>query len=105
MGTRARARLTAEGQLRKAWENAEFQVYYQPEVSLDSGRVVGTEALVRWVDPERGVVPAAEFIPLAEETGLVLPLGRWVLEEACRQARVWHEESPGVPVRMSVNVS
>ena len=112
MGVRARERLGTEGALRRALEGGaaeEFRVHYQPEVSLATGRVVGFEALVRWDRPGRGLVSPAEFVPVAEETGLIVPLGRWVLEEACRQAKEWHERFPAgpadPPLTMSVNLS
>lgn len=106
MNARARQRLEEESGLRRALEHSEFKVYYQPKVVLASGDIMGFEALVRWEDPQRGIVSPADFIGLAEETGLILPLGRWVLEEACRQAKQWQEQYPRhAPWTVWVNVS
>ncbi|WP_051323956.1 putative bifunctional diguanylate cyclase/phosphodiesterase [Candidatus Solirubrobacter pratensis] len=93
-------------ELAKAIEREQMIVQYQPIVALDSGRIVAAEALVRWEHPARGLVPPVEFVPLAEETGLIVPLGRHVLREACRQARRWQDaELDGEPLRMHVNLS
>src|SRR3954452_19854190 len=96
-------------ELAKAIEREQMVVQYQPIVALDSGRIVAAEALVRWEHPVRGLVPPAEFVPLAEETGLIVPLGRHVLREACLQARRWQDAETGVggdiqPLRMHVNL-
>ncbi len=104
MNAHAMKRLELENQLRRAIEGGQLRVYYQPKVEMGSGRVVGMEALVRWEHPERGLILPAEFVPLAEETALILPLGRWVLEEACRQGRAWQELCE-CPLTMSVNLS
>lgn len=93
-----------EADLRRAVENNEFLLYYQPQMSLDTGKITGVEALIRWNHSQRGIVSPAEFIPLAERTGLIVPLGKWVLETACRQNRIW--QSLGYKkINMSVNVS
>ncbi len=106
MNTRASARLTLETDLRFALERDEFQLNYQPIVDLHTGRICQLEALVRWTHPSRGQVTPTEFIPVAEESGLILPLGRWVLEEACRQTRAWQLRHPSLVVpAVSVNIS
>src|SRR5581483_1055641 len=91
-------RLQTERDLHRALSEGELVVHYQPKCSLRDGEIVGVEALVRWAHPTRGLVNPMEFIPIAEETGLIQPLGEWVLTEACRQAAVWHAR-PGVPLR------
>lgn len=106
MNVAALERLRVGTDLRRAIERGEFRVHYQPEVSLKTGEVVGFEALVRWEHPEQGLISPARFIPVAEETGMIVPIGRWVLEEACRQAKEWREQRPnGPPLVMSVNLS
>ena len=92
--------------LRQALERKQFVLYYQPEVELATRRIVGLEALIRWIHPERGLIPPMDFIPIAEETGLILPIGDWGLSEACQQIRLWHAEDPerAVP-RVCVNLS
>jgi EAL domain-containing protein (putative c-di-GMP-specific phosphodiesterase class I) len=99
-------RLDLEIDLRRALSEGELEVYYQPVVRARGGAVVAVEALVRWRHPVRGVVSPAEFIPLAEETGLILPLGRFVLEEACRQVAAWRRAHPELAgLLVSVNLS
>lgn len=85
-------RVQLEADLRSGIDRCEFEVYYQPIIDLQSEKVMGTEALVRWNHPTMGIVPPMEFIPLAEESGLIIPLGKWILEEACRQAREWQTQ-------------
>src|SRR5215217_7407757 len=99
-------RLQLESDLRQAIENKEFCVYYQPIVSLQTGRLAGFEALVRWNHPRRGLVSPADFIPVAEETGLIVPIGQWVLNEACAHVRQWQIDSPSHrSLSLSVNLS
>jgi EAL domain-containing protein (putative c-di-GMP-specific phosphodiesterase class I) len=90
--------------LRGALERGELHVAYQPIVELDTGEITGSEALMRWNHPERGAVPPMEFIPLAEESGLILEIGRWILETACRQTKSWQDET-GTALTVSVNMS
>jgi diguanylate cyclase (GGDEF)-like protein len=106
MHTDALERLQLETDLRRAVELGEFTLHYQPLVSLRTGRITGLEALVRWEHPERGLVHPADFIPVAEETGLIVPIGRWVLVEACTQIRQWQESHPrSEPLTIGVNLS
>jgi diguanylate cyclase (GGDEF)-like protein len=104
MNEAALRRFTLEGKLRGALERGEFTLHYQPQFDVSTGAVAGMEALLRWTNDDLGAVTPAEFIPVAEETGLILPIGEWVLRCACRQAKAWLDE--GLPVgRMAVNVS
>jgi diguanylate cyclase (GGDEF)-like protein/PAS domain S-box-containing protein len=102
---RVASRLSQETRLRQALEREQFTLHYQPLVSAEDEQWIGAEALVRWKDPERGLLLPADFLPLAEETGLIIPLGRWVLEQACAQAAAWQSDvCRGRPYRVSVNV-
>jgi diguanylate cyclase (GGDEF)-like protein len=104
MNASALHRFTMEAKLRGALERGEFTLHYQPQFDLRSGALSGMEALLRWTNEELGVVPPTEFIPVAEETGLIIAIGEWVLRQACTQAKAWADE--GLPVvRMAVNVS
>jgi diguanylate cyclase (GGDEF)-like protein len=103
MNSKALRRLELENKLRHALERGEFEVYYQAKKDFTSGEVVGMEALVRWNHPDLGIVSPAEFIPLAEETGLIIPIGEWILRTACQQTKVLHDEN--FNLRVSVNLS
>jgi diguanylate cyclase (GGDEF)-like protein/PAS domain S-box-containing protein len=104
MNVRAVARQSIEESLRRALERQEFKVHYQPKVNLKTGEITGAEALIRWTHPLRGTVSPADFIPVAEDSGLILSIGNWVLHEACQQARTWVEA--GLPLAsMAVNIS
>lgn len=104
MNTRAVQRLFIEGNLRRALRQGEFLLYYQPKIDLASGLMIGSEALIRWQDPEHGLVYPKQFVPVAEESGLIVPIGSWVLREACRQVRAW-QASGLLAVPVSVNIS
>jgi diguanylate cyclase (GGDEF)-like protein len=104
MNARALERQQVESSLRFALERNELQVYYQPKVDLHTGEIVGVEALVRWMHPDRGLIGPQQFISIAEDSGLILPIGRWVLRESCRQARAW-QDAGFRPIQMAVNVS
>jgi diguanylate cyclase (GGDEF)-like protein/PAS domain S-box-containing protein len=106
MQNAASERKELEAEIDKAFRESHFLLYYQPIVELHSGYLLGVEALIRWRHPQRGLVMPAEFIPVAEETGQIVPLGRWVLAQACREVKVWQARLPeGRQVRVSVNVS
>ena len=106
MSIDALERLELETELRRALGREEFRVYYQPEILLESGDIVGMEALVRWEHPEHGLLLPQEFLPIAEESNLIVPIGQWVLREACKQLRTWQEQYPNIaPLVMSVNLS
>ncbi|MGZ4969730.1 MAG: EAL domain-containing protein [Methylobacter sp.] len=100
----ARERIALETRLRRAIEQEELRVFYQPQVDIESGRIVGAEALVRWQNPTEGLIPPLRFIPIAEETGLILEIGAWVLRETCRQGKQWLDQGLP-PLTLAVNVS
>jgi len=104
MSTFMPERLQLENEMRGALVRREFEVHYQPTVNIDTGETIGMEALVRWRHPQKGLLAPAEFIPLAEETGLIIPIGNWVLQEACRQNKAWHDKGL-LRVRVAVNIS
>ena len=106
MHEHASSQLQLETEMRQALEREEFKIYYQPIMNLETETLVGFEALVRWQHPERGIIPPFEFIPAAEENGLILPLGQWILRESCRQLRRWQNEIPAAThLTVSVNLS
>lgn len=105
MHRRVLERLELRGDLQRALDAGEFELHYQPIVDLESRAPVGFEALLRWRHPRRGLVPPLEFVPLAEETGLIIPIGRWVLRKACATVARWREQIPGCDVDISVNVA
>lgn len=104
MGSTVLERLTSENSLRKALGRGEFLLHYQPQVDIRTGNIIGMEALIRWRHPDRGMILPADFIPLAEETSLIVPMSKWVLRTACRQNKAW--QAAGIPpIRMSVNLA
>lgn len=104
MNTRAVRRLQVESSMRRALQNNEFVLHFQPKFDLVSGCISGAEALIRWQDPELGLIPPGQFIPVAEECGLIIPIGRWVLFETCRQIKAWQDAGLTV-VPVAVNIS
>ncbi len=104
MNAMALKRLILENQLRKVIERNELQLHYQPQIELTTGRIIGMEALLRWYHPERGYISPDQFITIAEETGLIIPIGEWVLRTACQQTKDW-QNTGLTPIRVSVNVS
>ncbi len=104
MNLKAVQRQSIESELRRALKNQEFLLHYQPKVNLDTGDITGVEALIRWQQPDRALVPPSEFVPIAEDCGLIVPIGRWVMREACTQARAWQDAGLR-HLRMAVNVS
>jgi EAL domain-containing protein (putative c-di-GMP-specific phosphodiesterase class I) len=104
MNVRAIERQSLENDLRHAVERQEFILNYQPKMNLQTGALIGVEALIRWRHPQRGLVPPAQFIPIAEECGFIVPIGRWVLREACRQARAWQDAGlPPLPIAINIS--
>lgn len=104
MNARAIQRQSIEASLRRALDRQEFVLLYQPKINLRSGAIVGVEALIRWQHPERGLLLPAQFVPIAEDCGLILPIGRWMLREACRQTRAW-QQAGLAPITVAVNTS
>src|SRR6202040_3631806 len=104
MNIRAVERQSIEESLRSALERQEFTLHYQPIIELRTGEITGAEALSRWTHPIRGLVPPAQFIPVAEDCGLIVPIGNWVLGEACQQARAWADAGLAL-ITMAVNIS
>lgn len=104
MSAQVSARLATQTDLRRALERHQLRIHYQPIVELATGETVAVEALLRWQHPTRGLVPPLDFIPLAEETGLIVPIGRWVLDQACRQVALWQQDGEA-PLGVSVNLS
>ncbi len=104
MNAKAVERQSLESSLRRAFEREEFLLHYQPRINLETGEITGVEALIRWQRPDRGLVPPSQFVAIAEDCGLILPIGRWVLGEACRQALDWQSAGP-LRLPIAVNVS
>ena len=104
MNARAVERQWIEAGLHRALDQREFVLHYQPKIDLETGAMTGAEALIRWMHPERGLMLPNEFVPIAEDCGLIVPIGQWVLREACRQARAWIDEGRP-PMAVAVNIS
>jgi len=104
MNEKTLERVVLESKLRKAIENKDFILHYQPQIDINSGETVGLEALIRWEEKEIGIIPPGQFIPLAEDTGLIVPIGEWVLYTSCLQNKLWQDEGLN-PVNIAVNVS
>jgi diguanylate cyclase len=104
MNAKAVERQSLEGSLHRGLAREEFLLHFQPKVNLDTGEITGVEALIRWQHPDRGLVSPSQFVPIAEDCGLIVPIGRWVLGEACRQARTWQSAGP-LRLPIAVNVS
>ena len=104
MNVRGVERQSLESSLGRALERREFLLHYQPKVDLETGAITGAEALIRWMNPDRGLIPAVQFVPFAEDCGLIVPIGRWVLKEACRRARAWLDAGLR-PIPIAVNIS
>jgi diguanylate cyclase (GGDEF)-like protein/PAS domain S-box-containing protein len=106
MNVHARERQSLEGGLRHALERKEFVLHYQPKINLETGAITGAEALIRWMHPDRGLVPPGQFLPIAEDCGLMVPIGQWVTREACTQARAWMDEGfPEMPVAVNISAT
>ncbi|WP_429842597.1 bifunctional diguanylate cyclase/phosphodiesterase [Brevibacillus sp. FIR094] len=103
MEAKSLERILMENEMRKAIEQEQFQIYYQPKIDIVTSSMTGMEALVRWVHPELGIIPPNRFIPIAEETGMILALGEWILKQACKQNKIWHDQ--GYTLKVSVNLS